>query len=265
MPQTQLSHFLSNKQLLCFHVVFVLWTTWYLVFQLCRAGGFYFYFLTNNGWDFLVLYSWSNLFLHLELSPDAARVHSLIHRILFAATQTLAWLISLGFWVLLSGPIFQGKVAPGGVFTSSYAHATNLIMATVSLFLSTTTVGWRYIVAPLVAVAIYTTAVASYHLASNSDWPYPFLKALDGQNGGLAPVPTLILCAALVVGCTLFFAFTRFLISVRDRRKVVKVSEKKDHDLELARSEVDKFALVDVAEDGTEINVAVSRAASTES
>ncbi|KAJ3307467.1 hypothetical protein HDV03_000115 [Kappamyces sp. JEL0829] len=217
------SHFLPNSALSAFRVTFGLWTTYMLAWQLGSMQGLYFYFLTSNGWVWLTLYSWSCMYLSLG-TPSKSYVP--FHKALFATAQTMAWIVSVGYWTLLGADdIASNSSKPVYLFITVTEHGTNLLFSVASLFLGKTTVSWKYIGFPIAALVAYTAAVLICFLQFGFDWPYPFLEVLGKDPSSVSALYAALLVAALVLVCVIFFALTKGLIWLRDRNRVVAATD----------------------------------------
>jgi hypothetical protein len=94
----------------------------------------------------------------------------------------------------------------------------NLFIPLLDLFLSRTVIHWIHLWLPLVVTLAYQVLIVSWHLLIRPGWPYPFLIAINGgKREGILWGPMLLFAASVFAGLALFFALTRWFITVRDK------------------------------------------------
>ena len=231
------SHFVSDKTLSGFRVCFLLLTTYFFAWQVAVQDPVisYWHFLTNWGFTVLMLYSWSCCFMSFG---RPSLYYNEVHRALFATAVPVAWMVTIGFWTLLSDLVFQpykhwngqGESLASKQFHTIYAHLMNLVLALISLFLGKTVVGWRHVVFPIFFVVAYMTTVVISFCSFGSDWPYGFLSVLGNTCSTLKPLYLVLLLVATIIAIAAFFWITLLMIALRDRNKEVGIRDEIDRD-----------------------------------
>jgi hypothetical protein len=149
-----------------------------------------------------------------------------VQRTLFGTVNPISWFVTIIYWALLSGQIFAPGRSAFSRFNDVMLHVMNLFIPLLDLFLSRTVIQWIHLGLPLVVTLAYQILIICWHLLISPGWPYPFLNAINGgKKEGIMWIPMLVFAASVFAGLALFFALTRWFITLRDKYLVKKEVE----------------------------------------
>jgi hypothetical protein len=139
--------------------------------------------------------------------------------VLFSIVQTIIWLVTVLYWVLMSSEVFDPAYTNGHRARVALTHILHMLFPILDLFLSKSSVTWWYVFFPIFVVFLYSYTIITIHLYTNKDWPYAFLTKL---NQGAEPYsvlwgPTAGFVAGTMLSMLLFFGCMKLLILIRDK------------------------------------------------
>lgn len=212
---------ISNSTFLLFRLSMAVFYYYYISWRFSLFGLFYWYFLTDWNWglNFIYFCLGSMEIIFGKRFPNTLRV---AHNFLFAAVQTISWLVGIIFWILLSSILLSEEMSLIDKMDQVIGHSMNLIPVVLDLYLSKTTVPfYPYVFAPLIVVFTYICFAVTLYLTMGWGWPYPFMKLINGPQRELDLVADLMGTAAMMVLLVIFFTiFTIGLSRLRDRRNI---------------------------------------------
>ncbi|KAI8923259.1 hypothetical protein BC831DRAFT_552296 [Entophlyctis helioformis] len=188
------SLFVSPQTLLRVRLCLLVYTAAFVLWRFGQNKLAYLHFLTNWSWILLLAYLLAaTLASHHAMQSKAAQQTdsqraSRLGRLLpwlFAASQTLVWLVAVVFWLLLTATL---RSAPSAIERLSLinGHAGNLVVATVDLVLCKTALLPRHSLAPATVVAAFLCMVWTVRaLFPDVAYPYAFIGKWMDPVGGI--------------------------------------------------------------------------------
>jgi hypothetical protein len=169
------SHFLYQKWLLAIRVLCLLWAIVHLInaFIYNPLPGNWFRYITNLSWSGITLYFLAAVALTVYNIKSAK--HSF--DALFAMAATLSWLVTIGYWTLLSVD-FTRQTDDRLRFRSLTPHVFNLLMMLLEIVISKNLIPTFYLLYPIAAVYLYTIYTLMLRYAFDVPFPYDFLNPL---------------------------------------------------------------------------------------
>jgi hypothetical protein len=184
----------------------------YLVFNIASAlvifGPVQFLFFTNLCWIGIIVYQL--LVIRYSLLPNPPTYYTRLIRILFACCTTLALIVTIVFWSMLSGAIEQQD---GGfqVFLLLNTHTFNLVYVLFELIATRQRFEGRDYIWPCMCMLLYVPYVGIWFGISGK-WPYPFLERVF-QSGGWVILGSFL---GSLLACFVAFQVCALMIRVRD-------------------------------------------------
>lgn len=219
------SYFIRDKTLGLLRLIFAVLITTHVTWRLVEERGGYFYYLTNWNWILNLAYFW-------VAATHKRPSSSPFLNTLFASSQSISWIVTLVFWVLL----FDATDSAAGLSSQIISHSFNLIFPLIDLFLCRIILHLPHIVCPIVFTLLYMVGVIIFHLVFSKAWPYSFLETLQGTPTGIGNVGyTIAFVVGLWIVVGLFFGLSILLIWIRERfgSRILKKNVPQDQHVEM--------------------------------
>lgn len=161
-------------------------------------------FLTSWGWVLITALAISSCFV----------AHKNVYNWILAATVPISVLISIIYWTVLAADDLPGNDFTS-VFLSLVQHLLNTIFIALEIRFGiyNEPLPWKYVMAPLLIIMIYSMLTLVALFAANTPWPYPFLDILGNSAANLNPLFCALFTIALDFILILLFALLRVVMS----------------------------------------------------
>jgi hypothetical protein len=214
-----LSYFIRPKTLLQFRSCALIFSLIFSIYEIYYDPGYYFWYLTNWNWIFLIGYfmvaSLQSYFNLIDQEKPRPKIYK-THAILFSIVQTLPYPVSVAYWIFLFKPVLNDPdisfwLKAQGVVN----HSLNIVLPLCDLFLSKTSMGWLYIIYPNFVMLFYEIVVNFVHIIFKVKFPYSFLEMFMGSKDSVI----WINLGLYILGMALFicFAFTIIVLVINLR------------------------------------------------
>ncbi|KAI8897931.1 hypothetical protein BC833DRAFT_591881 [Globomyces pollinis-pini] len=218
MQIERLSNTVSNQTLLYIRILFGLITLVWNVWRTAATGWVYFLFLTDWNWIMDTLFFFVGASYTYAVINNGEQKESLrtAYIGLFAVCNTIGWIVSVGFWLLLNSIVFGAEASTFDRYSQTWAHTFNLFLPLIDLFLSKTNMKFLQVGYPICALLAYQAMVLICHGVYKTEWPYPFMTAVNGGEEGISWGPMLAMGAAVSIAAILFYSLVLMLIKLRN-------------------------------------------------
>lgn len=125
------SYFITNPQLYQTRLVLLALVVAHITWRLVRAQTAYFYYLTN--WNWLINLVYFTLVVVLTTKRTPTYTENLVFKYFYSSTVCLSWIVTIVYWTLLSGEIFDNELSVEQKIGGTLSHVLNIIYPMIDL------------------------------------------------------------------------------------------------------------------------------------